>query len=389
MDGNSATTTLSWEAESVDVAMIECQLARLWQEATATGSAEHAPAITRNSVLNLVIVTPDAAKGQQITDTLNHISDVHPSRVLTIVERRRRVKPGYDAALSIYAQADPSGTWQALRDEIYITARGAAADHLLGMVVPLLIPGLPVYLWWIGEPPLGGPLFAQMVEISDRIIIDSAQFYDGAAALPALVPLINTHGGRCIFSDLNWARLTQWRELTAQFFDAPHVLPCLYELHSLTLEYAIPADGGRPNATQALLLIGWLASLLSWQIVEARVSPSLDNALYIRFTAPNGTTISAEVHGRASLDAPASNLLSTTISAQHHRHDIRFQIRRLAEHQVETVTTLDSRETQRRTTHFEGATYAQLLRRELSLFTRDKLYERALEAAAKVMKETL
>jgi len=385
MATNDATTTLSWEAESVDVQTIERELARLWQEAAAADGAERAAMVMRSSVLNLVIVTPDPTKGQRITDTLNHISGVHPSRVLTIVERRRRVSPGYDAALSIYRQADPSGSWQALREDVRITARAEAADHLLSVVEPLLIPGLPVFLWWIGEPPLGGPLFTQMVEISDRIIIDSAQFYDGAAALPALAQIIKIHHERSAFSDLNWGRLTAWRELTAQFFDAPESRLYLDYISSLKLEYAVPADGGRPNATQALFFVGWLASLLGWKVAGAHLSPSFDNALHVAFTAPNGTAIKAVLHARATLETQPANLLAVSLGAQHHRHDALFQIYRAADHQAETRMTIDGQEIQRRMAHLDTDAYERLLHHELSLFTHDPTYEQALDAAAAIM----
>lgn len=64
-------------------------------------------------------------------------------------------------------------------------------------------------------------------------------------------------------SDLSWSRLTPWRELVAQFFDAPAQVAQLAEISSVTVSYEALA-GAADNGRQALLLVGWLAARLGW-----------------------------------------------------------------------------------------------------------------------------
>ena len=53
-------------------------------------------------------------------------------------------------------------------EEVVLTVRGEAAEHLSGIVAPLLIHDLPTHIWWPGDPPFGDPVFDQLVEMGDR-----------------------------------------------------------------------------------------------------------------------------------------------------------------------------------------------------------------------------
>ena len=63
-------------------------------------------------------------------------------------------------------------------EEVVLTVRGEAADHLAGIVAPLLIHDLPTHVWWPGDPPFRDPVFDQLVEIGDRVLVDSSDFGD-------------------------------------------------------------------------------------------------------------------------------------------------------------------------------------------------------------------
>src|SRR4029450_8770390 len=98
----------------------------------------------------------------------------------------------------------------------------------------------PVLLWWPDGEPVGDPRFLKFADIVDRVIVDSATFAAPEAGLTRMAALLNPdpstssggaertedHDGRpsgagTTISDLSWSRLTPWRELAAQFFDAP------------------------------------------------------------------------------------------------------------------------------------------------------------------------
>ncbi|HEX6061114.1 MAG TPA: glucose-6-phosphate dehydrogenase assembly protein OpcA [Candidatus Limnocylindria bacterium] len=48
-------------------------------------------------------------------------------------------------------------------EQILIRARGAADRRLVSAVIPLLLPDLPVFLWWTETPPLDLPYFDDLL----------------------------------------------------------------------------------------------------------------------------------------------------------------------------------------------------------------------------------
>ena len=76
---------------------------------------------------------------------------------------------------------------------------------------PLLIHDLPTLVWWPGDPPFADPVFDQLVELSDKLIIDSSDFSDLLLGYRRLANLRRRSG----VGDLAWKRLGWWQELTA------------------------------------------------------------------------------------------------------------------------------------------------------------------------------
>jgi hypothetical protein len=60
--------------------------------------------------------------------------------------------------------------------------------------------------------------------------------------------------------DLAWLRSTPWRERIAATFDPPKLRPDLRTISGVTIRHH------PESATSALLLVGWLASRLGWQV---------------------------------------------------------------------------------------------------------------------------
>src|SRR5439155_920387 len=82
-------------------------------------------------------------------------------------------------------------------------------------------PDLPVFLWWTGTPPIGSRSFGDLLRLTDRLIVDSADFARPEVTLPTIARISETAHGRFGLTDLNWTRLTPWREIATAFFDVP------------------------------------------------------------------------------------------------------------------------------------------------------------------------
>jgi hypothetical protein len=81
-------------------------------------------------------------------------------------------------------------------------------------VQPLLISDLPVFLRWRGEPPWGAPELDQLVELTDRLIVDSTEWDD----LPYPYRRLSELFEKTAVSDIAWARTSRWRALLASLW---------------------------------------------------------------------------------------------------------------------------------------------------------------------------
>jgi glucose-6-phosphate dehydrogenase assembly protein OpcA len=144
-------------------------------------------------------------------------------------------------------------------EQTTILASGRSARALQSTLSIVLKAHLPVYLWWLGDTGNDGT-FQTVAELCQRAIVDSATFVHPEQDLQTLATYCKTAPAVAI-SDLNWARLTLWRQLVAQFFDVSEYLPFLAGVESIDIAYATD-PAATPDPTGALLLAGWLKARL-------------------------------------------------------------------------------------------------------------------------------
>src|SRR2546423_518424 len=210
----------------------------------------------------------------------------------------------------------PGGAQQVSYEQILIRARGDADRRLVSAVIPLLLPDLPVFLWWTETPPLDVPFFDDLLRLADRLIVDSGDFARPDRALPRLHAVASGGHGRYGVTDFNWTRITPWRELVMQFFDGPASRPFLDAITGIRVGFAVDADGREIHPSQALLLVGWLASRLRWAAVEA-MAPSEAGGLLFAMKRPDGTEIPVRIRPRFMRGLEEGNLSGPRIQSVH------------------------------------------------------------------------
>jgi len=163
-------------------------------------------------------------------------------------------------------------------EQITIHAEGPPATHLESLAGPLLIPDLPVFLWYPGAFSPRSPEFAAMAELADRVIVDSAASEDHETCLREITALVEDPATPAL-GDLQWVGLSPWRSLLADTFGAPERAGELERIERVEILYA---PGGE---NRALLLLGWLASTLEWKPERAE---SNDGGQTLEFSGPSG-----------------------------------------------------------------------------------------------------
>ena len=268
---------LPWAGKTVRMDEIEEVLASLWKM-SGDNLRTGANVRVRTSVLNLVICAPDIETAQRTSKILRELSSTHLARVtLLILDNEEHAPSSLHAWVTLRCFSMISDLMRHCFEQTTILASGSAVRSVANIIQPLLKPDLPVYLWWLGDPPdRDDPTFIGLVEISSRMIVDSTGFYNPEQDIITLSALFDTTP-ECALSDLNWGRITPWRQLISQFFDVPEYRSYLNGVTSIEIEHSVAPLATQmrtelgdvsPNPARALLLAGWLKERLGWSLAE-------------------------------------------------------------------------------------------------------------------------
>ena len=262
----------------VEVERIETSLASMWSDAADPGKKGESPGVTRACTLNLIVYTTPADNREQLEDLLSELNQEHPSRTLIMIANRTATQARIEAYISMRCRLVGGTGKQVCGEEVTIEADGPRVDAAVSAIEALLVPGLPVYLWWKDIPHQADLLFDRLTRMADRIVIDSAKFDHPTDDLRRLASLIGDPSSTKRVSDLNWGRLTAWRTLLAGLWDVPDYRPLLDRVDRVALAYRPLPDGQRGMAPRPLMLAGWLASRLGWDVVDAMPEGDRENA---------------------------------------------------------------------------------------------------------------
>ncbi len=416
---NGPSIRLPWAGKWVRIEEIEQKLTSLWSMSldnlrTGTGASVN----VRTSVLNLVICAPDVETAGHAHRVLKDLESAHLSRVAIVVLDSSDSVSSLSAWVTLRCFSMISDLMRHCFEQTTLLAKGSAVRAAGNLLQPLLKPELPVYLWWLGDPPdLDDPTFQNLINFSNRIIFDSTSFFNPEQHIRSLTELFMAAPNAAI-SDLNWSRLTGWRELVIQFFDVPEYRPYLSGIHTIEIEHvAAPlAVPGRteegdvsPNPTRALLLAAWLKERLGWTLSAYRgnnhhhtasgsyhwemqrgpgprttgqlVSPRSRSGRL--GGQPVSITISPRVHSEMR---PASIALVRLVSTADNKEAVFTIVRDNDLEHVITSVEVDQETRQKRivslaTQHKES----DLLREELEITGHDYSFEQALQEIANLL----
>lgn len=222
-------------------------------------------------------------RGFSISDA---IAAQNPCRIITLCPMMGTEDQGVTAQVSAYCPVQNNNTGLVCCE--YITLRGtkAALERVGELVVSLMIPDLPKFVWWKATPNPEQVLFQELSTSCNCMILDSSYFSDPESEFLKIQELIESE---TYIADLNWHRLAAWQELAAAAFDPPERRVALEEVDRVTIDYE------KGNAAQALMYLGWLASRLNWKPVAYKELDDDYDLKLISFTGADNRTIEAEL----------------------------------------------------------------------------------------------
>ena len=221
-------------------------------------------------VMTLIICVEDEGDNHEVFRTVETLAGKYPIRVIAVQATPRRGADELHAWINAECEGEPAAP--ICSEEIAIQSGVESIDRIVSAVRGILVPDLPVLLWWRGHTPHGDALWHGLRDLCDRIIVDSIRFGDGAAALDTLRRLVAIGGARMSVRDLNWQRTAPWRIAIATCFDDPQVLELLNKVDRCAIMYAAGDERDLPSA-RAMLMTGWLVSRLPRLRGHARTAP--------------------------------------------------------------------------------------------------------------------
>ncbi len=328
----------SWRASVVDVTRINSRLTGLWLRLNGPRplrlsgfsrpgrtddlfeSGEGLGTYARTNTTSVLICARTPAQALRAEEAIDGLRTHYPTRAISVAADPTldRVEPSPDdGPLAITTRLVPTGSGAAKPGHFEFVSISGGPRRLgnpARTAIPLCIPDLPIVLWWLGDLQYDLGMFHDLTESSDRVIVDSAVFGDVARGLTSLSALDSQQGrGSSVLVDMAWSRLNAWRNLIAQFYDAPSHPDALASISSVTVAYVDdPEPGQAAGQASALLLVGWLASRLGWRLDGRMTRTSAGLRLLYTTAQPYPVVVRLHpVHARSSLGIASVSISST------------------------------------------------------------------------------
>lgn len=259
----------AWSAEGTTPDAIEAALRELLVRRARDERASSHGGLVPARVLNMIVFVPSGFAAETAA-RLDGVGRYHASRtvVLSYEPGRERL----DARIAIDAEEDRAeGELGLLRETVVVEIGERHLDDLTTIADPLVLSDLPTMLW----SPHGQPQAADaLLELAQTALIDSTDETERSQnGWRAAMERACTLSDLVYVVDLAWLRSTPWRERVAATFDPKAMRGELDSLSGVTVRHY------RESTVAAMLLVGWLAARLGWELDGARFTETDEDTL--------------------------------------------------------------------------------------------------------------
>lgn len=398
----SPVERLPWAGKQVRIEEVDTMLSSLWKM-SADNMRTGANLNVRTSVLNLVICAPDVESARSASKLLRDLASTHIARVtLVILDQRADAPDVLKSWVTLRCFSMISDLMRHCFEQTTLLISGQAT-HALSRTLPTVLKAhLPVYLWWIGDTRgTDDAIFHDLAAHCQRVVVDSTTFLQPEPDLRSLASYGKV-AQTVALSDLNWGRLTSWRQLIAQFFDVPEYVACLADIERIEIEYvATPAkrSGGvenkvtAPDPTGALLLAGWLKAQLKMSLDPKQAQNVRDTqtgTYQWTLNLPAGekpTLMHVQPREQADLRSGSIYLVRLTCKAGNKRAIFTITRDGTSDYVLTSVEDAQEARPMRTVSLPDRDVESEMLRNELEIMVHDQLFEQALQELALLIEE--
>jgi glucose-6-phosphate dehydrogenase assembly protein OpcA len=148
------------------------------------------------------------------TGALAGLAERHPSRGILLLPRPDDPEDKVEGEVDLRCFVRGGEDREVCSEVITIRMCGRRATAPASIVQPLLVSDLPVFLRWRGECPWGARELEELVDVADRLIVDSAEWSDPEEGYDRIATVFE----RIAVSDIAWARTEPWRLAVASLW---------------------------------------------------------------------------------------------------------------------------------------------------------------------------
>lgn len=350
----------TWGPVPISPEDIEASLSDLWKRDPLAGAA-------RLCTTNLLVFLKGSEQKEDTHLALAKLVALNPGRAVVIAP-----VPGLSelrAHVAARCELPPDRSTLVCCDQILLEADVAVMPRALSLLVDLLVPELPVFAWWRGDPPRPHQFpSAPLKGLVTKLIFDSQEFTTWASFQRAK---LLAQAMECPLGDLTWDRLAPWRAAAMAALTAEEAQAARREFHTLNFSMV---QGG--NFAQPLLFTCWIAALLG-MVPASAVQEG--QQLNIHFQGGNPLTVTWNLQENQAL--PGGSLLTLELLG----HDHTLQILRTHDGCLQCAAQVHGRHWHSVISWADRPLH-QLLGEELSQFGRNDELERALDLALQMLR---
>lgn len=374
--------------KTLDVNVVEDQFAELWEKTAGEVESNDEEAVLRARVANLLIYLPTEPLLKEVDEMVPELTAVHPSRMLVMLGERDAIDQDIEMFVESHCETDKrTGAKRLCCEQVTLKAQGQFVVELPSAALPLLVSDLSTFVWWRDVLAISESVFRSLLAASDRLVIDSAEFADPQRELLQVHELFRQKNLKVGISDLNWARLTFWRGLLADFYDVSAYRAALDEIEQVQIDYVAPAKAPQTVAPQAMLFMGWLASRLGWTFVGA--TGEANDVMEFEFSRSRQKQPPIKLRlNRVEAGTRKPGRLVQVQLQSTSNHAASFRVTRSADNvHLFTEAQLGPAVHPGRVLPVRNRSAARLLAREMEILCNDQIYQDAVAIAARVFGE--
>ncbi len=221
---------------------------QLQRSRSLAGSGEIGTA--RVATLNLIVHLDDAERFEWVVDRAMRVAAKHPSR-LVILDATGRT-----TGVDVSTQTRQASSETVVSERVDVGCADLDAATIKSVTQEISVHDMPTVLWWTGATFAKNETFTTLAELATTVLVDSSGSRSDEETIRELAGFLALHPA-LVLRDLAFMRLAPWQDMIAQFFDDPALREDLFSITGVDVESGSDAE--------ALYLVGWLGSRLSWE----------------------------------------------------------------------------------------------------------------------------